>query len=129
MYAEAKRLGSSTSRLRSTTTASGRAKAVRTAWTAWLGRSLPTRTPATRTPAGIVLGRAGGVFVVVVVLVVVVAVVVAVVTGAVVVTAVVVVEVDVVITSAITAPENAPAATSPSAKSQRACRCFTAQAV
>jgi hypothetical protein len=51
-----------------------------------------------------------------------------VVVAAVVVEPVVVVDVDVV-TSAITAPENAPAAANPSTKRTAACRRFTAQAV
>ena len=104
-------------RLRSTTTASGQANASCTAATASLGARPPTRTPATRTPAGIAFD---GVVVVVVVVV-------AVVVAAVVVPTVVVE--DVVVTSAITAPEQAPAATSPSTKRTTACQCFTARAV
>jgi hypothetical protein len=63
-------------------------------------------TPATRTPAGIVAGRAGAGVVVVV----------AVVVDVVPVAVVVVVPVVEVVTSAITAPENAPAVASPSTK-------------
>ena len=93
--------------------------------TASAGVRPPTLTPATRTPAGIVVGT-GGVAVVVVVDVVVVVAAVVVVD---VVPVVVVVDVVEVVTSAITAPENVPAAASPSTKSPASRRRFTAPPV
>src|SRR5262249_20775207 len=61
-YAFATAAGSSTSRLRSTITGSGPANLARTAATAWAGVRPPTRTPATRTPAGsVATGRGLGV--------------------------------------------------------------------